>query len=191
MRSAAIFWAFVFCSTMAAVSSLFLPVPVLDTEHDLADTAIHGLTATATIISNGLTIAAIGAAIGEMGMYALPLPVLALIKAKLLYLSQNSDVLGRSKRSTSVLEVVQKEYILECIFKTLCLLQTVPVEQLSPAALTFKAELSGNYRQKSRTYTVVRSKQPKINPRACELFIKTCPLSKRELFYNMERAFTH
>ena len=141
-------------------------------------------------------------------MYALPLPALALIKAKLiyfaqnpdaldrikaklLYLSQNSDVLGRSKRSTSVLEVVQNEYILGCIFKTLCLLQTVPVEQLSPAAFTFKAELSGNYRQMSGTYTVVKSKQPKINPRACELFITTCPLSKRELFYNMERAFTH
>ena len=185
MRSAAVFFAFVLCSTVAHVSTVALVGPI-----SLTIGAPIAL-ATATVSANAL--AAVAAAGG--------LAALAVVKGVVIGAGIGGHL--RHKRSTSnqedketsalMLEVAQKMDGAGCMSKLLCELEASSVEQLSPAALTLKSAFSEDSKLIIGAYRVafnIGSTMAKTNPEACDITYTACPLPKSKLFHMIETTFS-
>jgi len=178
MRSAAVFIAFVLCSTVAHVSSTII---------------LTGTTLTAATVSTS----ALGAVAAAGGLGALAVAkgvVLAgLLRGRRRYYKRSISTQEEEETTAVMLEVAQKMDSAGCVAKLLCELEAVPVEQLSPAALTLKSAFSGDSKLKTGAYAVAYnfgSKLAKNNPKACDLIYTDCPLPKSELFNMLETTFT-
>jgi len=192
MRSAAVFFAFVLCSTVAHVSTVALVGPI-----SLTIGAPIAL-ATATVSANAL--AAVAAAGG--------LAALAVVKGVVIGAGIGAGIGAHQthhsyKRSTSnqedeetsalMLEVAQKMDGAGCMSKLLCELEASSVEQLSPAALTLKSAFSEDSKLIIGAYRVafnIGSTMAKTNPEACDITYTACPLPKSKLFHMIETTFS-
>ena len=178
MNSAAVFFAFVLCSTVAHVSTTF----------------IGPLT---------LTVGAPILAAKALGALAVVKGVIIGARHRVSHHSHHRVSHHGYKRSISnqedeetsalMLEIAQKMDSAGCMAKLICELEATPVEQLSPAALTLKSAFSEDSKLMIGAYAVAfntGSKLAKNNPEACDLTYTACPLPKSELFHMMDTTFS-
>ena len=184
MRSAAVFFALVLCSTVAHVSTVPLVESLtLTVGAPIALTAL----ATATVSANAL--AAVAAA---GGLAALAVVKGVHIGAHHRYKRSASDQEDEDS-SALMLEVAQKMDSAGCMAKLLCVLEASSVEELSPAALTLKSAFTEDSKLMIGAYKVafnVGSTLAKNNPEACDITYTACPLPKSKLFHMMEATFS-
>ena len=186
MNSAAVFFAFVLCNAVAHVSTVALSGPIT-------------LTVGAPIALTAATVSApaLGALAAAGGLAALAVVKGVIIGAhhRVSHHRYQRSISNQEDEETSalMLEVAQKMDSAGCMAKLICELVAMPVEQLSPAALTLKSAFSEDSKLMIGAYAVAfntGSKLAKNNPEACDLTYTSCPLPKSKLFHMMDTTFS-